>query len=89
MTQRFNNVIGIIFVSIAAVIWGSNGVIVNFIQADPFLIAFYRTLLATLILTPIAFIMKRSEFIKVAIEWRQLMLNGFINALGWGSYSLQ
>lgn len=84
MSQRFNNVIGVIFVSIAAVIWGSNGVIVNFIQADPFLIAFYRTLLATLILTPIAFIMKRGEFIKAAIEWRPLMFNGFMNALGWG-----
>jgi drug/metabolite transporter (DMT)-like permease len=84
VTQRFNNVVGFVFVSIAAVIWGSNGVIVNFIQADPFLIAFYRTLLATLILTPITFTVKRSEFIKAAIEWRLLIFNGLMNALGWG-----
>lgn len=84
MSQRFNNIIGVISVSFAAVIWGSNGVIVNFIQADPFLIAFYRTLFATLILAPVASIMKRGEFIKAAIEWKLLIFNGFMNALGWG-----
>lgn len=84
MSQRFNNIIGVISVSFAAVIWGSNGVIVNFIQADAFLIAFYRTLLATLILTPVASILKRGEFFKAAIEWKLLIFNGFMNALGWG-----
>jgi len=84
VSQRFNNIIGVISVSFAAVIWGSNGVIVNFIQADAFLIAFYRTLLATLILTPVASILKRGEFFKAAIEWKLLIFNGFMNALGWG-----
>lgn len=84
MNERFNKVLGITFVGTAAVIWGSNGVIVNFVQSDPFLIAFYRTLLATLLLAPTVFLIKRREFIAAVREWKLLVFNGFMNALGWG-----
>ncbi|MEM3620671.1 MAG: DMT family transporter [Nitrososphaerota archaeon] len=84
VNERFNKIVGVSFVSIAAVIWGSNGVIVNFIELDPFLIAYYRTLLATLLLIPTVFLVNKREFIKAVREWKLLIFNGFMNALGWG-----
>ncbi len=76
--------VGVSLVGVAAVIWGSNGVIVNFIPADAYVIAFFRTLFATLTLAPTVFILKKREFIKAAREWKLLIFNGFMNALGWG-----
>lgn len=44
---RPNKLIGLGLVSLAAIIWSSNGVVVNLIPAEAIVIAFYRALLAT------------------------------------------
>lgn len=91
MNRRFDKLAGFTLISTAAVIWGSNGVVVNLIRADAFVIAFYRTLFATLALIPVAILAGRSRFLEAAREWRLLILNGLMNALGWGSlfYSMK
>ncbi|MCS7125925.1 MAG: DMT family transporter [Aigarchaeota archaeon] len=80
-----DRMLGFILVGLAAIIWGSNGVIVNTVYADALVIAFYRALFATVILTPFVSLYKRREFIEALREWKLLILNGLMNSLGWVS----
>ncbi|MEM3506775.1 MAG: DMT family transporter [Candidatus Bathyarchaeia archaeon] len=83
MIERLNKFIGFALISIAAIIWGLNGVIVSIVPVDAIIIAFYRTFFATLILLPVILFFKRNELIKATKEWKMLLSNGIVNSLGW------
>jgi len=89
--RRSSSIAGFLSIGVAAIIWGSNGVIVNLIGVDALAIAFYRALIATMVSIPLALIFRRREFIDAAMEWRILLFNGSMNALGWGTlfYSMK
>jgi drug/metabolite transporter (DMT)-like permease len=75
--------LGILSISSAAVIWGSNGVIVNMISLDAFTIAFFRVFLASLILFPFMAIFRMRDLTRIRSCWKLLLLNGFLLSLGW------
>jgi len=77
---------GYFYVAIAAIIWGSNGVIVNHVPFDAQIVAFFRVLFASLILLPIVFLNRKTEVTSVARSWGswKIMLGlGSLLALGW------
>ena len=56
MLKQFNSkFLGYSCVAAAAIIWGSNGVIVNWVPYNAFAIAFFRVLFASLTLLPVVF----------------------------------
>jgi len=75
---------GYLSVAIAAVIWGSNGVIVNWIPLNAYVIAFFRVLFASLSLLPVVFLVWRFEALKAAQAWRTMLTLGALLGLGWG-----
>lgn len=72
------------YVAIAAVIWGSNGVIVNWIPLNAYVIAFFRVLFASLILLPLVLLTLRREIVEAARAWRSMLALGVLLSLGWG-----
>lgn len=82
MTSETKKLIGFTMIGFAAVMWGSNGVIVNLVPLNAYMIAFYRTLFATITLTVPIFLAKMKEFIHAIKEWKLLLMNGFMNAFG-------
>jgi len=87
MLKRFKSKFsGYFYVAVAAVIWGSNGVIVNSVPYDAQTVAFFRVLFASLTLLPVVLFTRKSEVISVARSWRswKVMLSlGSLLALGW------
>lgn len=75
--------LGVLSISSAAIIWGSNGVIVNVIPLDAFTIAFFRVFLASLILLPFMALFRRRDLAQLKSCWKLLLLNGFLLCLGW------
>lgn len=75
---------GYLATAAAATIWGSNGVIVNLVALDPYQIAFFRVLIASLVLAPFIFALRWREFADARHFLRQLIINGFLLCLGWG-----
>lgn len=75
--------LGIFAISSAAVIWGSNGVIVNFLPLDAFTIAFFRVFLASIILLPFMLLLRRTDLLRIMGSWKLVVLNGFLLCLGW------
>ncbi len=67
----------------AAIIWGSNGVIVNKVPYDAQTIAFFRVIFASLTLLPVVFLTRKSEVIAAAKSWRIMLSLGLLLALGW------
>ena len=57
-----SKVFGCLYVALAAVIWGSNGVIVNMVPLNAYAIAFFRVLFASLTLAPVTFLTRKKEF---------------------------
>ncbi len=78
-----SRLLGILSISSAAIIWGSNGVIVNLIPLDAFAIAFFRVFLASLVLLPFMIIFGRHDLTQIKSCWKPLLLNGFFLCLGW------
>jgi drug/metabolite transporter (DMT)-like permease len=72
------------YVAVAAAIWGSNGVIVNWVPLNAYAIAFFRVLFASLTLLPIVLLTQRRETVEAARAWRSLLALGVLLALGWG-----
>ena len=70
-------------VAAAAIIWGSNGVIVNWVPYNAFAIAFFRVLFASLTLLPVVFLTRKHEALSAARSWRIMLSLGFLLALGW------
>ncbi|HDD40649.1 MAG TPA: hypothetical protein ENG21_05330 [Nitrososphaeria archaeon] len=75
---------GYLATAAAATIWGSNGVIVNFVALDPYQIAFFRVFFASLVLAPFILLFKRREFADARRFLSLLLFNGMLLCLGWG-----
>jgi len=74
---------GCLAAATAAVVWGSNGVIVNLIPLNASVIAFFRVFFASLFLAPFIFSLRRGEFLAAARRLKLVMLNGLLLCLGW------
>lgn len=77
---------GYLYVAVAAIIWGSNGVIVNRVPYDAQTVAFFRVLFASLTLLPVVLITRKPEVISVARSresWKVMLRLGLLLALGW------
>ncbi|MBN2186258.1 MAG: EamA family transporter [Dehalococcoidia bacterium] len=85
MLKRFNSKFqGYSYVVVAAIIWGSNGVIVNWVPYDAYTIAFFRVLFASLTLLPVVLQTRKTEMMSAARAWRTMLGLGLLLALGWG-----
>ena len=80
VNSRFS---GYIYLAVAAIIWGSNGVIVNRIPYDAYTITFFRVLFGSITLLPLVLITRRTELISAARSWKTMLGLGFLLALGW------
>jgi len=76
--------LGYLYVALAAIIWGSNGVIVNRVPCSPYAIAFFRVLFASLVLLPIVLLTQKREALNAAKAWKTMLSLGLLLALGWG-----
>lgn len=78
-----SEMLGYLYVAVAAVIWGSNGVIVNLVPLNAYVIAFFRVLFASLTLLPLLLFTKRPEMVKAAKAWGSMFALGGLLSLGW------
>ncbi|MBE0430583.1 MAG: EamA family transporter [Dehalococcoidia bacterium] len=74
---------GYFYVAAAAIIWGSNGVIVNLVPYDPHTVAFFRVLFASLTLLPVVLVTRKREAMTAARHWKTMLGLGSLLALGW------
>ncbi len=74
---------GCLYVSAAAVIWGSNGAIVNQVSLNAYAIAFFRVLFASMVLTPLLTLVRRKEASEAAKAWRSMLMLGAFLSMGW------
>jgi drug/metabolite transporter (DMT)-like permease len=82
--KQFNaKYLGYSYIAAAAVIWGSNGVIVNRVPFDSYAIAFVRVLFASIALLPLVLITKKSEMVRAVRSWKLMLALGVLLALGW------
>jgi len=84
LTILSSKALGCLYVAIAAVIWGSNGVIVNWVHLNPYVIAFFRVLFASLTLLPLVLLTHRREIMEAARAWKSMLALGVLLSLGWG-----
>jgi drug/metabolite transporter (DMT)-like permease len=75
--------LGYFYVATAAIVWGSNGVIVNWVPYNAHTIAFFRVLFASVTLLPVVLLTRRREVVSAARSWRTMLSLGFLLALGW------
>jgi len=75
--------LGYLYVAVAAVIWGSNGVIVNYVALNAYAIAFFRVLFASLTLLPITLLTQRHELKRGLKAWKVMLALGGLLSLGW------
>ena len=78
-----SEVLGCLYVALAAVIWGSNGVFVNLVPLNALTIAFFRVLFASLVMLPLTFSTRRREAVEALRSWRCLAVLGVLLAIGW------
>jgi len=71
-------------VAAAAVIWGTNGVIVNSVPLGPYAIAFFRVLFASVALLLPLLLTQRREVKEAAKASRSLIILGALLSVGWG-----
>ena len=84
MLKRFDaKFSGYFYVAAAAVIWGSNGVIVNLVPYDAYTIAFFRVVFASLTLLPVVLLTRKREVMSAARHWKIMLSLGCLLALGW------
>jgi len=84
MLKRFDaKFLGYFYVAAAAVIWGSNGVIVNQVPYNAYTVAFFRVVFASLTLLPVVLLTKKREVLSAARHWKIMLSLGFLLALGW------
>ena len=82
--KQFNSkFLGYSYVAAAAIIWGSNGVIVNWVPYDAYAIAFFRVLFASLTLLPVVLLTRKPEAMSAARSWKVMLSLGLLLALGW------
>ncbi|MEM3958683.1 MAG: DMT family transporter [Thermoproteota archaeon] len=83
MSPRETELAGCLYVSVAAVIWGFNGVIVNQVPLNAYATAFFRVLFASLVLTPLLLLTRRREALQAARAWRSMLALGLLLSMGW------
>ena len=84
MLKRFDSkVSGYFYVAVAAIIWGSNGVIVNLVPYDAHTVAFFRVLFASFTLLPVVLLTRKREVMNAARHWKIMLSLGCLLALGW------
>jgi len=84
MLKRFDaKFSGYFYVAAAAVIWGSNGVIVNLVPYDSYTIAFFRVVFASLTLLPVVLLTRKREVVSAVRHWKIMLSLGCLLALGW------
>jgi drug/metabolite transporter (DMT)-like permease len=84
MLKRFDaKFSGYLYVAGAAVIWGSNGVIVNWVPYNAYTVAFLRVLFASITLLPVVLVTRKRELMSAARHWRIMLGLGCLLALGW------
>lgn len=83
MSSRKTELAGCLYVSVAAVIWGFNGAIVNKIPLNAYVTAFFRVLFASLALTPLLILTRRQEAFQAARAWRSMIALGAFLSMGW------
>jgi len=84
MLKRFDSkFLGYFYVAAAAVIWGSNGVIVNLVPYDAHTVAFFRVLFASFTLLPVVLLTRKREVMSAARHWKIMLSLGCLLALGW------
>lgn len=84
MPQRVNPTFaGYLYVAVAAIIWGSNGVIVNLVPLNASVIAFFRVFFASIVLLPAVLLTRRAETVRAARSWKTMLSLGVLLALGW------
>jgi len=84
MLKRFDSKFsGYFYVAAAAIIWGSNGVIVNLVPYDAHIIAFLRVLFASFTLLPVVLLTRKREVMSAARHWKIMLSLGCLLALGW------
>lgn len=84
MTISDSKALGCLYVAIASVIWGSNGVIVNWLPLNPYVIALFRVLFASFTLLPLVLLAHSREIVKAARAWRSMLALGLLQSLEWG-----
>lgn len=84
MLKRFGSKFsGYFYVAAAAIIWGSNGVIVNLVPYDAHTVAFFRVLFASFTLLPVVLLTRKREVMSAARHWKIMLSLGCLLALGW------
>jgi len=83
LKQFSSKFLGYSYVAAAAIIWGSNGVIVNWVPYNAYAIAFFRVLFASLTLLPVVLLTRKPEVMSAARSWKIMLSLGFLLALGW------
>jgi drug/metabolite transporter (DMT)-like permease len=84
MLRHFDSkYLGYFYVAAAAIIWGSNGVIVNWVPYNAHTIAFFRVLFASVTLLPVVLLTRKRQVVSAARSWRTMLALGFLLALGW------
>lgn len=75
--------LGCLIVAVASIIWGSNGVIVNWVPYNAFVITFFRVLIGSLALLPYVLLTAKDEMVAALRSWKVLLRQGILLALGW------
>jgi drug/metabolite transporter (DMT)-like permease len=83
LLRRRTELLGYLYVSIASLIWGSNGIIVNTVSLDAYTIAFFRVLIASLVLSPLLFFTRKRDILEAAKAWRSIIILGICLSAGW------
>ena len=84
MLKRFGSKFsGYFYVAAAAIIWGSNGVIVNLVPYEAHTVAFFRVLFASFTLLPVVLLTRKREVMSAARHWKIMLSLGCLLALGW------
>jgi len=76
--------IGFLYVAAASITWGTNGVVVNFVDLSPFSIAFFRVFFASLFLFPILYLKARGALLRAIKVWKSFLALGVLLSCGWG-----
>jgi len=83
LKQFSSKFLGYSYVAAAAIIWGSNGVIVNWVPYNAYAIAFFRVLFASLTILPVVLLTRKPEAMSAARSWKVMLSLGLLLALGW------
>ena len=83
MSVERSRMTGCLQVLAAAIMWGSNGVLVNLIPLPSYIIAFFRVALGTIVISVGILLSRRTRLFKADYPIRKLFVLGVLLCLGW------